>query len=131
MKVAIIGSRSFTDWKYFEKAITAFRKKHTLSAIISGNAQGADTLAKRYAQQHQIQYIEFKANWNDLTAEPVKVKTNQYGKQYNALAGFNRNLEMASECECAIAFWDNNSKGTEHMINELIKLNKKCYIINV
>lgn len=59
MKVAIIGSRGFNDFLYFEIAM----KNHTITEIVSGGAIGADTLAEQYAQQHNIPVKIFYPDW--------------------------------------------------------------------
>jgi len=55
------------------------------------------------------------------------VKENKYGK-YNALAGFNRNQQMAEYADVLIAIIKNNSSGTRDMIDRMNKLNKKVYV---
>lgn len=68
--------------------------------IISGMANGADSLAIRYADEHKLTKILFPANW----------------KAYPRIAGFLRNNDMLSIATHLIAFWDGKSSGTKHMI---------------
>jgi hypothetical protein len=44
-------------------------------------------------------------------------------------AGFKRNKEMAEVSQGLIAFWDNVSKGTKHMIDIATELKLKTLII--
>lgn len=69
--------------------------------IISGMANGADSLAIRYADEHKLTKILFPANW----------------KAYPRIAGFLRNNDMLSVATHLIAFWDGKSSGTKHMID--------------
>lgn len=71
--------------------------------IVSGGARGADSLAKRYAQEYGYQYHEFPADWHT------------YGKS----AGYVRNREMhvfisQFPFRGVLCFWDGQSKGTAH-----------------
>ena len=69
--------------------------------IISGMANGADSLAIRYADEHKLTKILFPANW----------------KAYPRIAGFLRNRDMLNIATHLIAFWDGKSSGTKHMID--------------
>lgn len=126
MKVAVIGSRGFTDYSLMYEHL----KDVDISLIISGGAAGADKLAERYADEHDIPKSVIPADWSNLQATPCKVKYNKYGKPYNAMAGFNRNQQMAEQCDMCVAFWDGESKGTFHMIQAIRKLGKDCKVVN-
>ena len=70
--------------------------------IVSGGANGADTLAERYAKEKGYPLIVFPAKWDEL------------GKS----AGYIRNKEMHDFISHfpkrgVVAFWDGNSKGTK------------------
>lgn len=103
MRVAIVGSREFTDYEYLEKWV--LRILHELNIqptqIVSGGARGTDTLAEMFARRHGISTNIFPANWN------------KYGKK----AGYLRNIEIVNNCDFLIAFWDGESKGTKMTID--------------
>ena len=46
-RVAVIGSRSFNDYKDLESKLDSLHKKRPIDLIISGGARGADTLRMR------------------------------------------------------------------------------------
>ena len=71
MKIAVVGSRSFSDYDLLCKVMSEYEP----TLIVSGGAQGADSLAERYAREHGIELRVFKAQWG------------VYGKE----AGFRRN----------------------------------------
>ncbi|MDC7251016.1 MAG: hypothetical protein PQJ49_13970, partial [Sphaerochaetaceae bacterium] len=82
--------------------------------IVCGQARGADTLGEWYGKEKGYDIRYFPANWN------------LHGKK----AGYLRNSEMADYADCLIAFWDGQSKGTEHMINLAKQKGLKIRIVN-
>lgn len=108
MKLAIIGSRSITEID-IEKYIP-----DGVSEIVSGGARGVDTLAKQYAVFNNIKYTEILPNYT----------------KFKKGAPLKRNEKIADYADKALVFWDGCSKGTEHIINCFLKLNKECKIIN-
>ena len=112
MNVAIIGSRGFNNKKLLEKVLDPVKDKITL--IISGGAQGADSLGERYAYENVIKTKIFLPDWDT------------HGKS----AGFIRNKEIVEASDVVIAFWDGESKGTQHSFKLAKKLNKRIKIIN-
>jgi len=101
-KVIIAGTRTFLDYEKLHKICDILlEKRHPDITILCGMARGADLLGKRYAEEKGYKVEEFPANWGS------------YGKY----AGFKRNKEMAENADALIAFWDYESKGTQHMID--------------
>lgn len=111
MKFGVVGSRNFSNFRL----LTEVLDRYNIGLIISGAADGADTLAVDYAKAKGIPYIEHPAAWDDLSAEPCVVKTNKAGKKYNALAGYNRNQDIVNDSDIIIAF-TNGSSGTADTI---------------
>lgn len=105
IKVIIAGTRDFNDYAFLKKNLDYFLQginpNNEEIEIVSGNARGADKLGERYAKEHNLPVKLFPANWD------------KYGKQ----AGYLRNQEMANYSDVLIAFWDEKSKGTKHMID--------------
>lgn len=112
MKIAVIGSRNFNDYKLLTMVLKGFKVK----TIVSGGASGADALAERFAKEYNIPIQIFKADWQDFS-EPCVVKVNNFGK-YNALAGHKRNEKVVSDVDVVIAFWDGKSAGTKDAIKK-------------
>lgn len=110
MKLAIIGSRSFNNYKLLCGILKEYKD---IEKIISGGAKGADSLAARYAKENNIELIEYIPAWN------------LYGKS----AGFRRNKKIVQESDFVLAFWDGHSKGTKHSINLANKSNKECRVV--
>ena len=128
MRLAVVGSRTFTNKRrlYFE--LDEMRKTFNIHEIVSGGAKsGADLYAKEYAMDRRIHYKEFPADWRDF-GEPCVIKTGTYG-QYNALAGFKRNETIADYSDEAIAFWTGKSPGTKDVISRFQNKAKKVRIV--
>lgn len=115
MKLAIVGSRSFKDYESLKTTILSLYEIDDIEFIISGGAKGADTLAKRFAKEHQIPISIHKPLW----------------EEYGNSAGIVRNCRIVRECDEVIAFWDGESKGTKFTIKYAEEQNKEVLIINV
>ena len=129
MKLAIIGSRSFNDFEMMLKFINYHFNLRDITEIISGGANGADSLAKRIATEVlQCEYTEFPAEWENLS-EPCLTVIRKDGTRYNALAGHNRNTKIIEACDAVLCFHDGISKGTLNSLNKARKLKKNTVII--
>ena len=114
MKVIVAGSRDITDFAIIEEAIE--ESGFEITEVVSGGAKGADQLGEEWAELSNVPVKRFPANWDDIDVEGAVVKTNSWGKEYNAKAGLNRNIDMAEYADALIAI-DLNTTGTNHMIN--------------
>ena len=116
MKLAIVGGRNFTNTILFNKVIDRLLKRKIfieVTEIVSGGARGIDTLAENYANKHSLKTTIFLPDWN------------KYGRS----AGFKRNVEIISNANIVIAFWDGQSKGTSHSIKLTKDLSKTLVIV--
>lgn len=50
MNIAIVGSRTFTDYQLLATTL----KEYDIKQLISSGAMGADRLAEQYAKEHNI-----------------------------------------------------------------------------
>ena len=116
-KLIVAGGRDFNDAALLERVLIAMADTEYADvsiSLVSGMARGADALAYMFAHQAGIQCYEFHANWN------------KYGKR----AGYMRNADMGKFADGLLAFWDGQSKGTEHMIDFMQTLSKPVTVIN-
>ncbi len=97
MKVAVAGSRSFSDYHLLASCL---QQLPHIRLIISGGAVGADQLAERWANRQGIKTLIFRPDWE------------KYGKS----AGVIRNREIVAHADMLVAFWDGESKGTGYTI---------------
>lgn len=115
MRVAVIGSRDFNDYNRVKRILDLY----PISVVVSGGAEGADSLGKRYSEEVLGKEAEiYEAMWDDLEAEPCLIKYNKSGKAYNALAGLNRNTTIVEKSDMVVAFWDGLSKGTKDALTK-------------
>lgn len=111
MRVIIAGSR----WPYnLDELYRELGRQHIrfalrdsgfiITELISGAAEGIDTLAARMALEDGIPVRQFPAQW-------------RVNGQIDRLAGFKRNELMARNADALIAIWANGSSGTKDMID--------------
>ena len=118
LSVLIAGSRTFDNYKLLSDICKTLANGNDLR-IISGAAKGADTLARKFAEENNYEYIEMPADWG------------KYGKR----AGYIRNQQMHEKlCQyderLCIAFWDGESKGTQHNFGLAEKFQTPIVIYN-
>ena len=114
----VVGSRSFRNYTLLEEKLNNEIGSRRDITIVSGGANGADSLAKDYAKYKGFQYIEFRADW----------------KTFGRSAGYKRNEQMHNfisekKERKVIAFWDGQSKGTQHNFRLAEKFNNKLEVI--
>lgn len=115
-RIIIAGSRSITDYELLRRifiqdfAPPELAKPNYL--IVSGGAEGVDTLGEQYAEKWDIPLTKFDADWSE------------YGKA----AGPIRNRKMARFADTLIALWDGESDGTRDMIDTAVKYNLEVHV---
>jgi hypothetical protein len=108
--VAIIGSRSLKEYNLVQEAV--IESGFDITTVVSGGAGGVDRNAKRYAHANNLGYIEFLADWDDISVQGAVLGINKYNKKYNKLAGFFRNQKIIDAAGAVIAI-HNGSPGTK------------------
>jgi hypothetical protein len=112
--IAIVGSRNFLDYAKFVSIIDKLLKTFNVATIVSGGAKGVDSLARKYANDNQINLIELLTDWH------------AHGKS----AGFIRNIDIVDKADLVFAIWDGKSKGTKHSIDISNKQQKLTIVFN-
>jgi hypothetical protein len=98
MKIAIVGSRTWTDHLRIMAYIDALPAG---TIIISGGAQGVDSIAAGYAEARGLSVVVFLPDWD------------RFGKS----AGMIRNRQIVDAAQEVVAFWDGESRGTKGTID--------------
>lgn len=98
--------------------------------IVSGEAEGADKLGERWAEQHGCIVERFPADWGALDRTPCFIKFRADGTPYNALAGHLRNCQMALVADYVLVFHNGTSTGALNMIKTCENLKKKFYVFD-
>ena len=116
MKLAVVGSRSFTDKATVFFFLDAYRETFgdKLVIVSGGCPNGPDNHAEMYGWKHDIPLQIYLPDWD------------KYGKG----AGFIRNSEIVENCDEVIAFWDRKSNGTRDTIRKAEKKNKEVIIVD-
>ena len=115
-KLIVAGGRDFNDAALLERVLIALADvdyADMVLSIVSGMARGADALGHQFAKANNIKNYPFPADWEI------------HGKR----AGFVRNAAMGDFADGLLAFWDFESKGTDHMIEYMQSLSKPVHII--
>ncbi len=99
MKLAIVGSRRYSDFTEMEgiiRAVAEWAKDSQLfdsaeiSEIITGGAYGADELAARYAREHEIRLTIIRPD---------------YERYYAKVAPLQRNTAIVAKADIVLAFY--------------------------
>lgn len=104
MRTIIAGSRSFADYPYM---LACLNKFNDISVVLSGKAAGADSCGEKWAKEQNVPIESYPAAWHVKRGDRIV---------YDKGAGYKRNEQMAKRADRLIAFWDNHSSGTCHMI---------------
>ncbi len=105
MKLIIAGSRKITNLTpyWFRDTLNKFGVNHThsdvITEVVSGCADGIDSLGEKFARKYVIPVKHFPADWNT------------HGKA----AGPIRNKQMAQYADALLLVWDGESKGSASM----------------
>jgi hypothetical protein len=134
--VVVFGSRKFNDQETFEACLDGFIRDWSLTpentVFVSGMAyDGPDKLIVVFAKAKGWRWSEFPADWDNIDVPGARIKTNAKGKQYNALAGFMRNQDMANVSSHGLGFWDGHSPGTKDMVDRCNDKKLKLRMIRV
>lgn len=115
-KLAIVGSRSYNEKKAFDNVVNAWITQHGVPEyIVTGDASGADAMAREYATQHGIKLIVHKADW----------------REHGRAAGPIRNSLIVKDCTAMIAFLMAHSKGTQDSIAKAKKIGIEPMVVAV
>jgi predicted Rossmann fold nucleotide-binding protein DprA/Smf involved in DNA uptake len=112
MRLAVIGLKEFTDYSKLRSILDSISG---ISVIVSGGAQGTDTLAKQYSFQNKIEFLEFSPDYN------------KYGNKAKHI----RDRLIVEHCDEVIAFWDGKCKGTKYTMDYAGQQGKPVKIIKV
>jgi len=112
VRVIIAGSRDISpSIEQIDKVVAELG--WIITTVLCGAARGADTAGRVWAEYKSIPVAMYPADWS------------RHGKS----AGYKRNENMAFNADALIAFWDGQSKGTQHMINIATRMNLKVKVV--
>jgi len=116
IRVLVAGSRGFTDYNLFSKYISLIVKDFPDVIFVTGECHcGPDNMIIEYCKEFGYLYEGYPAAWHDIGVPGAIIKTKN-GRQYNAVAGHQRNQTMAEVSDFFAIFWDVESPGTKDMM---------------
>ena len=104
MECIISGGRKFNEPEILYPVMDYFVKEYNITKIISGGALGADTIARFYAKEKNIDFKEYKI---------TKEEWDRLGKA----AGPIRNRQMLDENNIGIVIGFKGWRGTPDMLD--------------
>ena len=125
MRVAIVGYRNFKDYDLFKKAVIKVLEewgithieeaieKEILECIVSGGADGTDTLAENFADEYKISKKIFLPDYSVHTSLKMRKK-----------APLLRNTQIINYSTHVIAFPSHSGTGTQDSISKAKEKNK-------
>lgn len=117
MRVLVCGGRDFNNYTTVCNALNSLFAEADIDLVIHGAAAGADSLAKNWAEEHDIKTLPFPAKWDDLETPPVVRRFRRYdGAPYNAAAGGVRNQKMLDEGKPDLVVAFPGGSGTADMV---------------
>jgi hypothetical protein len=109
MRVLVCGGRDYHDYKKVSEVLgdlyySLSHEEQNCFVLISGGARGADTLARRWAQNYLpgFSFMGFRADW----------------KSYGLSAGPKRNAQMLEEGKPDLVLAFPGGKGTADMVKK-------------
>ena len=109
--IAVLGSRTFSDFDLMKKVLDCEGK----FILVSGGAEGADSLAERYADGKGYEKTIFAPDY----------------ETYGNAAPLIRNEKIIDECDKIIAFMVGETPGTMGALALARKKNKPAQVIRV
>ena len=133
IKIGIVGSRSYTDKKKVKDLIFEIKEKYgdEVEIVSGGQPKGADGLAKKFALEFDMKYVEFPPSHYSHNMH-CKLPATEYNKPYYVSNFFKRNKQIAEYSNIIVAFIPEGveSRGTMDTVGHAEKLKKLIKIIN-
>ena len=111
--VGVIGSRSWKNEELLEAFMDKLRARYGRFTLVSGGAQGADTMAAKYVREYEHEVIVYRPD---------------YPKHGNK-ATFIRNRQIVDDCETLISFWDNCSAGSKFTMDFAVESHIPVFVV--
>tara|TARA_B100000287_G_C20485400_1_gene722849 strand:- start:519 stop:932 length:414 start_codon:yes stop_codon:yes gene_type:complete len=133
IKIGIVGSRAYTNKQKIKDLIFDIKNKYgdEVEIVSGGQKLGADGLAKKYALEFDLDYVEFPPAHYSHNMH-CKLSPKHYNKPYYVSNFFKRNKQIAEYSNIIVAFIQEGveSRGTMDTISHAEKLKKMVKIIN-
>jgi hypothetical protein len=117
MKLAVIGSRDFTEYDFFKEKLEYLTQniEEDIVYVSGGCKNSADELIKKYCKENNYELIEFLPDY----------------KQYGKAATHIRNSQIVEFSDALIAFFNGSSPGSKSTISKAKKKGLKVKIVKI
>ena len=112
MRLAIVGSRKIKNIDLHEYIKDLGEQP---DVIVSGGANGVDTLAAEYAKSNGIELVVIRPDYD----------------RYGRAATHIRNRQIVEQADAVLAIWDGESRGTLSTINIARRLQKMIKVVKI
>ena len=133
IKIGIVGSRTYTNKQKVKDLIFEIKEKYgnEVEIVSGGQKKGADGLAKKFALEFDVKYVEFPPAHYSHNMH-CKLPPKHYNKPYYVSNYFKRNKQIAEYSNIIVAFIPDGveSRGTMDTVGHAQKLKKMIKIIN-
>jgi hypothetical protein len=119
MMLGVVGSRSINRYELVKQTIihspftSSSSPEKWRITLVSGGADGVDTLAERFAKENNLDIEVLDANWDDWS--------NGHPAKY-------RNQRIVEESDAVIAIWNGHSNGTRDTIDKALNESVPIYV---
>lgn len=110
MKVAIVGSRRFSETERVAEYVSSLPPR---ASVITGSASGVDAAATKAARAKGI---------------PVQVMPASFDELSDATRSAARNQRLIDACDVLVAFWDGRSEGTRSTVERALDSGKEVHV---
>jgi len=106
IRVVVFGGRDYKNKRRLYEVLDILHWLFGFAVVIEGEAPGADTLARHWAEDRGLEVDPYPADWSDIERPGAVVRTNRHGRKYDAAAGGVRNQRMLDQGlpDLAVAF---------------------------
>lgn len=147
MRVAICGSRDWSDLDHVRRFVEALAAKYPGAIVFSGGARGVDETAEEAAQNCGLAVVSYRpvrvAECEEAECWTVRIhatgaaaevwvreKRSVPAPTFGSfrMAAFFRNFWLAEDGEQIVAFQRNGSRGTQNTIDNARSLNRPVHV---
>ena len=133
IKIGIVGSRTYTNKQKIKDLIFEIKEKYgnDVEIVSGGQKNGADGLAKKFALEFDVDYVEFPPAHYSHNMH-CKLSPKHYNRPYYVTNYFKRNKQIAEYSNIIVAFIPDGveSKGTMNTVSHARELKKLVKIID-
>lgn len=108
--VAVVGSRSIATCKALLRRLDALHALGCVAEVVSGGANGVDTLAASWAMRNVVKLTEHLPDY----------------RAHGAGAPLVRNGLVVAGADLVLVVWDGQSRGTLDAVRKAVKAGRRC-----